>query len=162
MIWRLHEIGISWSYPDFNVVYHWSHANRVDSRVVLGYLNSEALKFHIFVANRIQKMRHLTDPKQWHYVPTESNPADYASRGLSAQKIINTDWFEGPPFLWMKDLEISCQPTPGLQTGDPEVKTKTTLQTLVSNTIDWNDRQSHCATWNSVIWAVARIVRLYL
>ena len=119
-----------------------------DSHIVLCYLNNEARIFHIFVANRIQKIWHLTDPKQWHYMPTELNPVDCVSRRFSAQKIINTDWFEGPSFLWMKNLEISCPPTPGLQNGDPEVKTKTTLQTLVSNTVDWNDRLSHCATWN--------------
>ena len=60
----------------------------------------------------------------------------------------------------MKDLKISSQPTPGMQNDDPEVKTKTTLQTLVSNTVDWNDRLSHCASWSTAIRAVARIVRL--
>ena len=39
-----------------------------DSQVVLGYINNDAKRFHIFVANRVQKIRELTDPLQWRYV----------------------------------------------------------------------------------------------
>ena len=53
-----------------------------DSKVVLGYVNNDAKRFHVFVANRIERIKSLTDPHQWHYVPSESNPADHASRGL--------------------------------------------------------------------------------
>ena len=34
-----------------------------DSRVVLGYINNEAKRFHVYVANRVQQIRDLTDPK---------------------------------------------------------------------------------------------------
>ena len=32
-----------------------------DSRVVLGYINNEAKRFHVYVANRVQQIRDLTD-----------------------------------------------------------------------------------------------------
>ena len=51
-----------------------------DSKVVLGYINSDACRFKVFVANRVQQIRDHTSPKQWHYVESSTNPADDASR----------------------------------------------------------------------------------
>ena len=37
--------------------------------------------------------------RQWSHVPTEDNPADHASRGLSANDLMTSKWFHGPTFL---------------------------------------------------------------
>ena len=40
-------------------------------------------------------------PSQWRYVDTKLNPADDASRGMSADDIVQyTRWTKGPSFLW--------------------------------------------------------------
>ena len=52
-----------------------------DSKVVLGYINSDVRRFKVFVANRAQQIKDHTSPKQWHYVESSSNPADDALRG---------------------------------------------------------------------------------
>ncbi len=39
-----------------------------DSTVVLGYINNDARRFHVFVANRIQRIKSSTEPEQWAYV----------------------------------------------------------------------------------------------
>ena len=57
---------------------YWS-----DSKVVLGYIRNNARKFKIFVANRIQQIQEHREVKQWRYVPTKINPADYASCNAS-------------------------------------------------------------------------------
>ena len=56
-----------------------------DSQVVIGYIHNEAKRFHTFVANRVQEVRNHTKPEQWRYIASESNPADAASRGLTAR-----------------------------------------------------------------------------
>ena len=58
-----------------------------DSKVVLGYIANESKRFHIFVANRVQMMRDYTAPTDWRFIETDHNPADYASRGLTAQEL---------------------------------------------------------------------------
>lgn len=50
--------------------YFWT-----DSKVVLGYINNDARRFHVFVANRIQQIRSSTEPSRWQYVASEVNPA---------------------------------------------------------------------------------------
>lgn len=59
--------------------YYWT-----DLMVVLGYVNKDAKRFPTFVANRIQCIKSSTYPEQLRHVSSENNPADHASRGLSA------------------------------------------------------------------------------
>ena len=100
------------------------HIYWTDSKVVLGYLSNEARRFHVFVANRVQQIKDHTKISQWRYVDTKENPADLASRGVSAKELSSTHmWFKGPEFLWKPQI-----PTPvddhviGINPQDPEVK----------------------------------------
>ena len=49
------------------------------------------------MANRIGEIQSCTNPSQWRYVPTELNPADYLTRGLSVPE--RKSWWEGPHYL---------------------------------------------------------------
>ncbi|XP_072040573.1 uncharacterized protein [Amphiura filiformis] len=96
-----------------------------DSKVVLGYIANESRRFHIFVANRVQKIRDSTDPVQWRFVKTDENPADDASRGISAQELTTTSkWLTGPDFLWSKKTPTgeADDYKQALPENDPEVK----------------------------------------
>ena len=75
-----------------------------DSRVVLGYISNEDRQFHSFVANRVQRIRHNTTLQQWRYVPTNENPADHASRGLTVIELQTSNWFTGTKFLWQREI----------------------------------------------------------
>ena len=71
-----------------------------DSEVVRGYVSNDARRFHTFVANQVQCIREYTKPHQWRRVDTKENPADEASRGLSAQELMsNFRWWSRPDFL---------------------------------------------------------------
>lgn len=103
-----------------------------DSNVVLGYLANESKRFHIFVANRVQQIRNHTDVDQWNYIATNENPADSASRGMSADDLTQSDlWWKGPKFLnSMEPLPIT-DVNPSLEENDPEVKRVVTHSTSV-------------------------------
>ena len=58
-----------------------------DSQVVLGYISNEAPQFKTFVAVRIQFIREITKVQQWHFVSSQSNPTNYASRGLNVRNL---------------------------------------------------------------------------
>ena len=71
-----------------------------DATVVLCYLHNKATRFQTFVANRLKILYAVTSIEQWRYVPTNLNPADIASRGLSPERVNAADlWFNGPQFL---------------------------------------------------------------
>ena len=95
-----------------------------DSKVVLEFINSDARWFKVFIANRVQQMRHHTDPKQWHYVESSSISAYDASRGLDSKKKDQIKrWFDGPSFLlsrkqcWLEKIQLQ-----EVSDEDPEVR----------------------------------------
>ncbi|XP_056001985.1 uncharacterized protein LOC125664373 [Ostrea edulis] len=97
-----------------------------DSTTVLRYIGNETSRFQTFVANRLTVIHEGSRPCEWHYINTKLNPADYASRGLSADEIIQHDyWIKAPYFLWAPAEQWPKTP-PGILEGttdvDPEVK----------------------------------------
>ena len=85
------------------------HANDTiltDSQSVLKYIANEQTRFHTFVANRISLIRDNTDVSKWRYIGTKLNPADKASRGVSASTLVKCkEWIQGPKFLWRTEEE---------------------------------------------------------
>ncbi|XP_022187700.2 uncharacterized protein LOC111046453 [Nilaparvata lugens] len=81
-----------------------------DAKLVLNWLKTPAYKLKTYISNQVTQILELTSPENWFHVPTESNPADLASRGLAAQDIVeNSLWWNGPPsyHVQFKDLPIS-------------------------------------------------------
>lgn len=73
-----------------------------DSSVVLYLLSQPASTFKVFVSNRIEKIVKVIQFSRWHYANSAHNPADYDTRGLSAETFIKNKscWFYGPEFLY--------------------------------------------------------------
>ncbi|XP_047988411.1 uncharacterized protein LOC125228017 [Leguminivora glycinivorella] len=71
-----------------------------DSTAVLGWLNGEPSKWKPFIANRVTKITKIIPPTCWNYVKSEENPADCASRGITAQQLLKHHlWWNGPNWL---------------------------------------------------------------
>lgn len=134
--------------------YFWT-----DSQVVLGYANNEARRFHVFVANRVQRIRETTDPGQWFYVDTEHNPADHASRGLKVAELLKSNLLTGPKFLWEREV-VTAKGTLELLVGDPEVRATLVLKTDASRQVDFQERLARFSKWSTAVKVVARIQRL--
>ena len=58
-----------------------------DSTIVLDWLSGSPRRFKTFVGNRVSEILDITSPSQWRHVPTASNPADCASRGMSPSEL---------------------------------------------------------------------------
>ena len=69
------------------------------------------------------EIREVSKPSQWRPCPGLLNPADDASRGLSAQKLVKSDrWFRGPAFLSKPPEEWPEAEIGELPKDNPEVK----------------------------------------
>ena len=93
-----------------------------DSTIVLCWLRSHPAKFKTFVANRVSSATRVLPPSAWLHVPTEDNPADCASRGMSALELREHRlWWSGP--LWLSEEPIRRPPQPqDLETPDLPVE----------------------------------------
>ena len=91
-----------------------------DSNIVLGYIANESRWLKVFVGNRVQQIRNVSEPPQWHHISGEKNPADLASRGMTCAKLVKSDkWFAGPDFLRQQDLHLEKTVYPELPPDDP-------------------------------------------
>ena len=104
-------------YENIQEVFH------TDSAAVLGYINNDVRRFHKYVGNRVQHIRDHSKPEQWCHVPGKENPADEASRGLSAKQLTeNTRWLRGPDILWEPGFTVDKAQNVELDPNDIEVK----------------------------------------
>ena len=134
-----------------------------DSKVVLGYIFNSARRFHVFVANRIEQIRDLTSLAQWRYVESKENPADYASRGLHAQDLIDKkEWWHGPDFLWNNfDTQLGViENAVAVSPDDPEVRKTSTLVTEVKELADIEERLRRFSSWYQAKRAISFCLRL--
>ncbi|KAK6167132.1 hypothetical protein SNE40_021230 [Patella caerulea] len=124
-----------------------------DSKVVLCYINNDARRFHTFVANRISQIRDSTQPNQWHYVKSSENPADIASRGVTAHELLNSKWFSGPDFIWKPTVQASEEQIgTKVHEDDPEVKHVTPLTMHTQKTFELS-RLNHIFIWKPTVQA---------
>ncbi|XP_060761029.1 uncharacterized protein LOC132870982 [Neoarius graeffei] len=136
-----------------------------DSKVVLGYIFNQSRRFYVYVNNRVQRIRQSTMPEQWHYVPTDRNPADHGSRSVPASRLGNTSWLTGPSFLLNSKLPPEQHTEFDLINPDkdveirPEVKT---LSTHVTESFLDSKRWERFSTWRSLIHAVAKLRHIAL
>lgn len=81
----------------FDGIYCWT-----DSKIVLGWINGNPIRYKTFVASRISKLTKINkeiEKISWHHLSSENNAADCASRGLTPLQVINHDlWWHGPQF----------------------------------------------------------------
>ena len=76
-------------------VYGWT-----DSTVVLAWMSKHPSHWKTFATNRVTKVLSQLPQASWRHVPTSSNPADCASRGLPVADLLSHDlWWKGPEWL---------------------------------------------------------------
>ena len=119
-----------------------------DSTTVLHYISSDSRRWPIFVSNRVQLIRDFSSPTQWHYVPSEYNPADEASRGLSASEFVSSSyWLSGPEFLQSEIVGDLWTP-PGSEEEVHEENPMTVAVSESSQSIDAMEKiVNHFSDW---------------
>ena len=125
---------------------------------MLGYIQNESKRFHVFVANRVQETREKTSTEQWKYVDTKQNPADEASRGMKVGEFSTSRWICGPEFLQKNENEWPANDSSKREvpSDDPEVKAAT-IKATTSDTRypSIEERMDRFSSWHKAKRAVA-------
>ena len=96
-----------------------------DSTIVLAWLDGQPKRHKIYVANRISSTVNLIPTRSWRYVPTAQNPADAASRGLTAMELKTHNlWWHEPPWQTTQPVDFPPQPASSIlkKLSDTEAK----------------------------------------
>ncbi|XP_055527903.1 uncharacterized protein LOC129720443 [Wyeomyia smithii] len=70
-----------------------------DSSVALSWIRADPRNYRQFVANRVGEIQESTTGDEWRWVPSESNPADEATKWGTGPYFGNSLWYNGPEFL---------------------------------------------------------------
>ena len=81
-----------------------------DSKIVLGYIRNSSRRFSRYVARRTTIINSLADPDDWHYIPSQENPGDLATKPLTLQQLLESSWLSGPSFLHEPHLAWANDP----------------------------------------------------
>ena len=90
-----------------------------DSTTVLCWLSKPSDSWKVYVKNRVDKIVNIIPFSKWRYVKSHANPADMATRGLSAGEFREDlqKWFDGPEFIRREDAD-SFFSVPDLRTHE--------------------------------------------
>ena len=111
-------------------VNYWS-----DSTTVLAWIKRD-LELGTFVRNRIKEIRSASEPERWGYVPGHLNSADLPSRGCTASKLRESEWWLGPKWLYRAESEwpsIKGEIDEDLVKGEIKKSSAVHLSTELSN-----------------------------
>jgi hypothetical protein len=95
----------------------------LDSMVSLWWIHGNKPNYQIYITNRVQTILEFSNPSEWRHVPGVQNPADYASRGIKAEKMKDLKvWLEGPEFLldrskYPEEFNANVKPPDEVQTA---------------------------------------------
>ena len=134
-----------------------------DSKVVLGYISNEHRRFYVYVSNRVARIRRSSTPEQWHYVPTDTNPADCGTRSVPAIHLPTTSWLSGPVFL---SGIYTSSPEPDLYPlvepdNDAEIRPVVSAFMSHSSTSSLGVRRfERFSSWTRLRRAVARLLHI--
>lgn len=135
----------------FHKQYFWS-----DSTVVLSWITTPYHKSKVYVANRVKVIQALTPPGSWYYVPTAENPADWVSRGVTAKKLVNSNfWWQGPSFL-RHELSQVCF---SAKTIDDPRDTNATVLLVVPEADFWDNTFNRFSTYTKLLRTMAYVFR---
>ena len=84
-------------------VYYWS-----DSSTVVAWIHREGY-WSVFVENRVEGIKKLTDFEQWRHISGHLNPADLPPRSCTAKQLLFRKWWEKPVLLLQEPEEWSSQ-----------------------------------------------------
>jgi hypothetical protein len=131
-----------------------------DSSVVLTWLRTPPYRLKTYVANRVSQTQELIPLESWRHIASADNPADCASRGISASLLVDHPlWWTGP--LWLKlphcDWPSSQFVPMDLSSSDEMKKTPLAILTTVQQK-EW-DLMSTFSSWNKLQRIVALVLR---
>ncbi|KAL0186268.1 hypothetical protein M9458_017938, partial [Cirrhinus mrigala] len=128
-----------------------------DSRVVLGYIYNQTRRFYVYVANRVQCIRKVSSPTQWHYISTK-----HATCSVPADLLSTTTWLTGPAYLLQAEQSSSSEEERfDLIEPDSDIEVCSLVTTLSTDGLYLRcQRFERFSSWRSLVRAIASLIHI--
>ena len=132
---RLRKLIIEEHDLPINSVTHWT-----DSVTVLQWLNSADKRQNVFVANRAAEILETSTIDEWKHIRGELNPSDIGTRGITIEKLSESEWLPGPSWLrdHPDDWPLSLQPINVIPDDHAEVAVVANASMTQELAVKWN------------------------
>ncbi|XP_064480512.1 uncharacterized protein LOC135394016 [Ornithodoros turicata] len=147
---------------DVGGVHFWT-----DSMITLHWIQGDAARWKPFVRNRVTEIQKNSDSHPWHYCPSKENPADLMTRGISAQRLIESQlWWKGPPWIVSDESSWPGRPpttrfaSEELEEMKSQVLTTATSTSTVPVLLDINKYSSVLKLHRTTAWVLRYIHNL--
>ncbi|XP_071581880.1 uncharacterized protein [Temnothorax nylanderi] len=135
-------------------IYHcWT-----DSKVAKAWLSQPPSRWKMFVANRVHEVQTLLPNVEWHHVPSQQNPADLVSRGVTPANLIQQSlWWTGPD--WLKLSSDQWPSEPQSTSPDSLPKERAHVSVHVLQPCERWDLDKRFSSWRKLMRVTAYIMR---
>lgn len=128
-----------------------------DSTIVLTWILAHPSRWNTFVANRVLAIQTTLPDAVWRHVPTTSNPADCASRGLHGDDLLQHPlWWKGPP--WLRSPQELWPQAPVSCHDDPLEERKAASHHVAKAISTW-DLSEKYSSWVKLVRITAYVLR---
>lgn len=123
----------------------------LDSQIALAWIHSSK-NLPVFIANRVSEIRstmELLDASvTWHYVETSENPADAATRGVTAEAFASHYWWTGPGWLLKEEDEWPNKDFDVTQAVESLVEENLIVTAVSSQTVENEESADDVIPWS--------------
>ncbi|XP_055634159.1 uncharacterized protein LOC129774446 [Toxorhynchites rutilus septentrionalis] len=127
-----------------------------DSKTVLGWINSDQRRYRQFVAFRIGEILEKTKANEWHWVPSDSNASDDATKWKRGPNLCPEGrWFGGPDFLHLSEEYWPSIPEEKYDTTEEQQSSMVMHHYIIDSVFDWE----RFSNWNRLSRTVGFVVR---
>ncbi|XP_055614827.1 uncharacterized protein LOC129761145 [Toxorhynchites rutilus septentrionalis] len=127
-----------------------------DSKTVLGWINSDQRSYRQFVAFRTGEILEKTKANEWHWVPSDSNASDDATKWKRGPNLCPEGrWFGGPDFLHLSEEYWPSIPEEKYDTTEEQQSSMVMHHYIIDSVFDWE----RFSNWNRLTRTVGFVVR---
>ncbi|XP_055623175.1 uncharacterized protein LOC129766622 [Toxorhynchites rutilus septentrionalis] len=127
-----------------------------DSKTVLGWINSDQRRYRQFEAFSIGEILEKTKANEWHWVPSDSNASDDATKWKRGQNLCPEGrWFGGPNFLHLSEEYWPSTPEEKDDTTEEQQSSMVMHHFIIDSVFDW-ERFSNWNRLTRTVWFVVR------
>ncbi|XP_055308873.1 uncharacterized protein LOC129572795, partial [Sitodiplosis mosellana] len=130
-----------------------------DSEIVLHWLANHPSRWKTYIAGRVVKIQNTLPSHNWRHIPTDQNPVDCASRGLTQTELEKLDlWWHGPKFLLENEQDW---PTTNLIKNPPTEKLEERKRAIIATAtvIESNSIIDNFSNYERMLRVISRCLR---
>ncbi|XP_064465083.1 uncharacterized protein LOC135376504 [Ornithodoros turicata] len=138
-----------------------------DSKIALCWIQGDANRWKQFVQNRVREIQDITNSAEWRYCNTKENPADMLTRGITADKLIDSQrWWTGPNWILCDQRQWPTSSMDREKFGKVELEEKVsqdviqTLTATVGEIVDMKRYSSVKKLHHVVAWVLRFVAKL--